>query len=134
MRLPHASVRDGATLLVFAVMFVGVTVRAATNEILHLSGTDKDHTVPWQFRVSAGRNAGVWTNIPVPSGWDTKGFGSYEYGWDSTSEFGEYRHSFTVPASWATQRVFLVYEASMTDTETKLNGNARVAFGGNPPN
>jgi hypothetical protein len=53
---------------------------AATNQIQYLSGTDKDHTVPWDFRVSAGRNSGFWTNIPVPSCWDTKGFGSYEYG------------------------------------------------------
>jgi hypothetical protein len=42
-----------------------------TNEIQFLSGTDKDHTVPWEFRVSAGRNSGFWTNIPVPSCWDT---------------------------------------------------------------
>jgi hypothetical protein len=95
---------------------------AATNQIQYLSGTDKDHTVPWEFRVSAGRNSGFWTNIPVPSCWDTKGFGSYEYGNDSTSEFGEYRHAFTVPASWATQRIFLVFEGSMTDTEVRVNG------------
>lgn len=103
-------------------MFACVTGSAATNEIQYLSGTDKDHTVPWEFRISAGRNAGVWTNIPVPSCWDTKGFGSYEYGNDTTSEFGEYRHAFTVPASWATQRVFLIFEGAMTDTETRVNG------------
>ncbi len=95
---------------------------AATNQIQYLSGTDKEHTVPWEFRVSAGRNSGFWTNLPVPSCWDTKGFGSYEYGNDSTSEFGEYRHAFTVPASWATQRVYLVFEGSMTDTEARING------------
>jgi len=109
----------GLALLLRATSAPGVT-----NEIQYLSGTDKDHTVLWDFRVSAGRNAGVWTNIPVPSCWDTKGFGSYEYGNDITSEYGEYRHSFTVPNSWTNKRVFLVYEGSMTDTETKLNGNA----------
>jgi beta-galactosidase/beta-glucuronidase len=98
------------------------TAFAATNQIQYLSGTDKDHTVPWEFRVSAGRNSGFWTNIPVPSCWDTKGFGSYEYGNDTTSEFGEYRHAFTVPASWVTQRVFLVFEGAMTDTEVRING------------
>lgn len=114
---------------VVAVLFVGLfllaagSAVAATNETQYLSGTDKDHTVPWEFRVSAGRNSGFWTNIPVPSCWDTKGFGSYEYGNDSTTEFGEYRHSFSVPNSWTNKRVFLVYEGSMTDTETKLNGN-----------
>jgi len=97
---------------------------AVTNEIQYLSGTDKDNTVSWQFRVSAGRNSGFWTNIPVPSCWDTKGFGSYEYGNDNTSEFGEYRYRFAAPNSWTNKRVFLVYEGSMTDTETKINGAA----------
>jgi hypothetical protein len=95
---------------------------AVTNQVQYLSGTDKDHSVSWEFRVSAGRNSGFWTNIPVPSCWDTKGFGSYEYGNDSTSEHGEYRHAFMVPAGWATQRVFLVFEGSMTDTEARING------------
>lgn len=75
-------------------------------------------------RVSAGRKSGFWTNIPVPSCWDTKGFGSYEYGNDNTSEFGEYRYRFTVPNSWTNKRVFLAREGSMTDTETKINGFA----------
>lgn len=78
--------------------------------------------MPWEFRVSAGRNSGFLTNIPVPSCWDTKGFGSYEYGNDTTSEFGEYRHAFTVPVSWATQRVFVVFEGSMNDPEVRVNG------------
>ena len=96
---------------------------SVTNEVQYLSGTDKDNTVPWEFRVSAGRKAGVWTTIPVPSCWDTKGFGSYEYGWDSTKEFGEYRTTFDVPAEWAgNKRVFLVFEGSMTDTEARING------------
>ena len=58
----------------------------AMSEIQYLSGTDKDNTVPWDFRVSAGRNAGVWSTIPVPSCWETKGFGSYEYGGINTTE------------------------------------------------
>jgi hypothetical protein len=107
-----------------ALLFVGVTVNAATNQCQYLSGTDNDHTVPWEFRVSAGRNSGFWTNIPVPSCWDTKGFGSYEYGHDSTSEVGEYRHRFSVPDRWTNQRVFLVFEGVMTDTEVKLNGQS----------
>jgi hypothetical protein len=109
-------------LSILGFWFAANSAFAATNQIQYLSGTDKDHTVPWDFRVSAGRNSEFWTNIPVPSCWDTKGFGSYEYGNDTTSEFGEYRYAFTVPASWATQRVFLVFEGAMTDTEVRLNG------------
>jgi hypothetical protein len=108
-------------LSILGFWFAAHSAFAATNQIQYLSGTDKDNTVPWEFRVSAGRNSGFWTNIPVPSCWDTKGFGSYEYGNDTTSEFGEYRHAFNVPASWATQRVFLVFEGSMTDTEVRIN-------------
>ena len=109
MKLPHASVRVGATLLVFAVMFVGVTVRAATNEILYLSGTDKDHTVPWQFSVSSGRLAGIATNIPVPSCWMMMGFGTYSYTQNtgygmtaSNSETGFYTNTFAVPSACST--------------------------------
>ncbi|MEO7932615.1 MAG: glycoside hydrolase family 2 TIM barrel-domain containing protein [Chthoniobacterales bacterium] len=97
---------------------------ATTNEVQYLSGTDKDNTVPWDFRVSAGRNAGVWTTIPVPSCWETKGFGTYEYGNINTTEYGEYKKTFNVPANWAGKRIFLVYEGSMTDTETRINGAA----------
>jgi hypothetical protein len=96
--------------------FAALTGDAATNQIQYLSGTDKDHTVPCEFRVSAGRNSGFWTNLSVTSCWDTKGFGSYEYGNDSTSEQGEYRCHFTVPVAWTNQRVFLVFEGAMTDT------------------
>lgn len=108
--------------LLSAILLLAPAASGTTNEIQFLSGTDKDHTVSWDFRVSAGRNSGFWTNIPVPSCWDTKGFGSYEYGNDTTSEFGEYRHHFTVPQSWTNKRVFLVFEGSMTDTETRING------------
>jgi dienelactone hydrolase len=105
---------------------VRLTVAGArtTSAIQMLSGTDKDNTVPWDFRVSAGRNAGVWSTIPVPSCWETKGFGSYEYGNINTSEYGEYKKAFNVPADWADKRVFLVFEGSMTDTEPRINGLA----------
>lgn len=99
-----------------------VVAGPTTNEVQYLSGTDKDNTVPWDFRVSAGRNSGVWSTIPVPSCWETKGFGSYEYGNVNTSEYGEYKKTFNVPADWAGKRVSLVFEGSMTDTETRVNG------------
>src|SRR5205823_152092 len=113
-----AGVADNETVRLVASGVPGAT----TNEIQYLSGTDKDNTVPWNFRVSAGRNSGIWTTIPVPSCWETKGFGSYEYGGINTTEYGDYRKTFTVPASWSGKRVFLVYEGSMTDTQTLVNG------------
>ncbi len=97
--------------------------QGAATERVYLSGTGKDHTVPWDFRVSGGRNAGVWASIPVPSCWETKGFGSYKYGnWAAGDESADYRKTFDVPAAWAGRRVFLVYEGSMAETETRVNG------------
>lgn len=120
LELRRQAERDTA----FALVILGLWLAAnsafpATNQIQYLSGPDKDHTVPWEFRVSAGCNPRFWTNLPVPSCWRTKGFGSYESGNDSTSEFGAYRHAFTIPAGWATQRVFLIFKGAMTDTEVR---------------
>jgi hypothetical protein len=116
--------RFGIVMMLLSLFWAAGLASAFPTERPYLSGTDKDNTVPWEFRVSAGRNSGVWTNIPVPSCWETMGFGTYEYGSDSTSEYGEYRRTFSVPANWVGKRVFLVFEGSMTDTETKVNGVA----------
>ncbi len=104
------------------ILAAGNAFSSVSNEVQYLSGTGRDDTVPWDFRVSGGRNSGVWTTIPVPSCWETKGFGSYGYGWSSTNEYGEYRKTFDVPAEWAGKRIFLVFEGSMTDTITRVNG------------
>jgi hypothetical protein len=117
-----------AAPLLLSLLAAATVTCAAASEIQYLSGTDKDHTVPWDFRVSGGRNAGVWMKIPVPSCWETKGFGNYEYGNIKTSEVGEYRHAFTVPAAWQGRRVFLVFEGAMTDTEARVNGQSAGAM------
>ena len=64
----------------------------------YLSGTDKDHTVDWQFYCSDGMNSGQWTTIAVPSCWELQGFGGYNYGIDGGNihrEQGHYKHSFS---------------------------------------
>ena len=73
---------------------------APTSERRYLSGTDKDHTVAWDFMVTGGRRAGAWTTIPVPSNWELHGFGAYHYGGSAPrpNEQGRYRHRFEVPA------------------------------------
>jgi hypothetical protein len=89
-----------------------------------LSGTDKDHTVNWDFMVTGGRRAGEWSTIPVPSNWELQGFGTYNYGNDKNKadERGQYRHRFDVPRHWRDRRVVLVFEGSMTDTDVRVNG------------
>jgi hypothetical protein len=90
-----------------------------------LSGADKDHTVPWDFRMSGGMNAGKWSTIPVPSNWELQKFGTYSYGRDvETPDRGEYRHRFTVPAAWRGKAVRLVFEGVMTDATVTLNGSS----------
>ncbi len=98
-----------------------------TTQVQYLSGTDKDHTVPWQFSCSGGgRSNNVLTTIPVPSCWQTKGFGNYGYGNNgfnsSSATIGQYSTVFSVPAGWAGQRIYLVYEGVLTDTGTTING------------
>ena len=91
----------------------------------YLSGTDAEHTVPWDFFCSDGRNSGVWTNIAVPSCWELQGFGKFRYGHEDknyTPIRGDYRHRFNVPADWRGKRVFIVFEGVMTDASVKVNG------------
>ncbi len=53
---------------------------AQETETIYLSGTDKDHTVEWDFLCTGGRRSGEWTRIAVPSCWEQQGFGTYNYG------------------------------------------------------
>ncbi|HMP91647.1 MAG TPA: glycoside hydrolase family 2 TIM barrel-domain containing protein [Phnomibacter sp.] len=104
---------------------------AQHTRLQYLSGTDSEHTVNWQFYCTAGRNSGKWTTIPVPAHWEQHGFGQYNYGRDYVTygrnfrfadEKGMYKHQFKVPASWKGQKVEIVFEGSMTDTEVRING------------
>ncbi|MEO8884999.1 MAG: glycoside hydrolase family 2 TIM barrel-domain containing protein [Mucilaginibacter sp.] len=90
----------------------------------YLSGTDKDHTVNWDFYCTNGRKSGQWTTIPVPSNWELQGFGGYNYGHDKAKhdEQGLYKYQFKLGGNALHKRVFIVFEGSMTDTEVKING------------
>lgn len=58
------------------------TLNAQQTIVQYLSGTDKDHTINWNFMCTGGRNSGSWTTIPVPSNWEMQGFGNYVYSKD----------------------------------------------------
>lgn len=90
----------------------------------YLSGTDKDHTVKWDFMCTKGRNSGKWSTIPVPSCWEMQGFGSYNYAQDiqNPDEQGLYKYNFRVARQHKGKKVVIVFDASMTDTEVKING------------
>lgn len=95
-------------------------------EAIYLSGTGSDNTVLWDFYCTAGNNSGRWTQIPVPSNWEFFGFGQFTYGHDKerVNESGMYRYRFNVPADAKGKKVNIVFEASMTDTEVKINGKS----------
>lgn len=114
-------------MLLIAFLAGGLWLRAAAQptEIQYLSGHGKDDAVPWKFFCTSGAQSGYWTNLPVPSQWDLHGFGTLGYHKDETNAWNErglYEHDFTVPASWAARRIFLVFDGVMTDTAAKMNG------------
>jgi beta-galactosidase/beta-glucuronidase len=102
---------------------VSVNTFAQSTVIKYLSGTDKDHTVQWDFFCTDGRLSQKWTKIPVPSNWELQGFGAYNYGGDKDKahEEGQYKHQFMAGA-WQGKRIFIVFEGSMTDTKVMING------------
>ena len=109
--------------LLIVALALASRASAAPTERKYLSGTDKDNTVPWQFFCTTGRNSGKWSVIPVPSNWETKGFGTYTSGdRPKAPETGLYRTTFTPPANWNGKNINLVFEGAMTDTTVKING------------
>lgn len=113
-------------ILIFIVISGFFNLKAQKTETIYLSGTDKDHTVQWDFLCTNGMNSGKWSKIAVPSCWELQGFGSYLYGRPNlkADEKGMYKFEFNVPEEWQKKKVFIVFEGSMTDTEVKINGKS----------
>ncbi len=114
-------------------IFTAVIASAQTKQIQYLSGTDTKHTVQWDFMCTAGRNSGIWKKIEVPSCWEQQGFGNYNYGRDYKTngknfrfydEKGMYKYIFKVAPTWKDKNINIVFDASMTDTEVKINGKS----------
>ena len=124
--------RNVTTLL--STLALATTLTAQTlpqTERQYLSGHGCDDTVEWDFFCTDGRNSGRWTKIDVPSCWELQGFGTYQYGISFygkafpegiAGEKGMYKYEFEVPEEFRGKQVSLVFEASMTDTEVKVNG------------
>ena len=124
--------RNVTTLL--STLALATTLTAQTlpqTERQYLSGHGCDDTVEWDFFCTNGRNSGRWTKIGVPSCWELQGFGTYQYGISFygkafpegiAGEKGMYKYEFEVPEEFRGKQVSLVFEASMTDTEVKVNG------------
>lgn len=119
------------TIILLTITFGILYSVDAQQTITHyLSGTDKDHTIDWDFFCTKGQNSGRWTTIAVPSNWELHGFGNYTYGngysndkEGPSDELGLYKYSFDAPSQWEGEKIFIVFEGSMTDTEVKINGH-----------
>ena len=113
-------------MFLFLLMSFTGAIRAQKSEVVYLSGTGFDRTVPWEFYCTAGMNSGQWTTIEVPSCWEQQGFGQYTYGHvpfgDRLKEEGLYRHHSQVPSAWKGRSVELVLEGVMTDCRVRVNG------------
>ena len=117
-----------------AALLLPVLAGAAPTQIVPLSGMGEpgEQPVQWDFRIDSGRGAGQWTRIRVPSCWEQEGVGTYYYGTQGRNkpdddpiipkERGDYRTEFQVPAPWRGQQVRIVFEAAMTDTTVRING------------
>ena len=117
--------------IALTVIFCGYLIsNSHCQSRIYLSGKDAATARDWEFKVSAGRSSGFWTTIPVPSNWETEGFGYYLYGMDKLESrdipVGFYRHSFDFDPG-ENKRYFLVFQGSMTDTHVTLNG-VKVGF------
>ena len=114
--------------IIFQALFVFYSCTALSQNtiIKYLSGTDKDHTVQWDFFCTEGNNSGKWTKIAVPSNWELQGFGTYNYGLDKfkANEKGLYKYEFNTDLNFRDKEVFLVFDGSMSDTEVKINGQS----------
>jgi len=117
-----------------ALLLAPALAAAASTEILPLSGMGEANEAPvyWDFRLDAGRGAGEWRRILVPSCWEQQGFGAYYYGTQGRGkpdddpvipkEIGTYRRSFDIPPEWRDREIQIVFEAAMTDTTVFVNG------------
>ena len=100
------------------ISFVDADLHAQATQIVYLSGTDKDHTVNWDFFINTGQKNGSWNKIAVPSNWELQGFGTYNYFQDTKNpdEQGLYKYHFSADAAWSKKKAFIVFEGAMTDT------------------
>src|SRR3954462_11424927 len=98
-------------LLLLYVLVIAGNLHAQQTIVSYLSGTDKDHTVQWDFFCTKGMNSGKWTKVAVPSNWEQQSFGAYNYGHDKVKndEVGIYKHNFKVPVDWKNKKVFIVF-------------------------
>ncbi len=71
---------------------------------------------------AAPDQAALGATITVPGHWELQGFAEPKYGKDLAEGTGLYRRTFTVPAGWAGQRVFLHFDGVLSGFDARVNG------------
>ena len=97
-------------------------LHAAPPERIYLSGRGPQDAVDWEFFCSEGRNSGIWTTIPVPSCWETEGFGTFDYGLTHLRGGGDQR--FASARDWRGQMVRLVFDGVHPDPGVRVTGRS----------
>jgi len=120
------SVRVQSIFIMLPLLLFSCVLAAQQTIVKYLSGTDKDHTVQWDFLCTKGMNNNIWRKIAVPSNWEQQGFGTYNYyqDKDNPDEQGLYKYLFKTEPSWHNKKIFIVFEGVMTDAEVKINGKS----------
>ena len=112
-------------LMLICILVSGSKALSQQTIIQYLSGTDKDHTVQWDFLCTSGMNSNKWSKIAVPSCWEQQSFGTFNYYQDKENpgEKGLYKYQFKTDPAWRQKKIFIVFEGVMTDAEVKINGH-----------
>ena len=81
----------------------------------------------WSFKYIAGPKADtppatLDATIVVPGHWELQGFAEPKYGKALAEGMGYYRRTFTVPAAWSGQRVFLQFDGVLSGFDASVNG------------
>jgi beta-galactosidase/beta-glucuronidase len=100
------------------VLFSQVLTPSAsyTREIRSLNGT-------WKFKYIPSSQTGAdalfyephfdvsqWADIKVPGNWEVQGFAQSKYRYESTDATGRYRTSFSIPAYWKENPVYITFD------------------------
>lgn len=117
---------EKSILLLVLLSAVSSKTLAQQTIIQYLSGTDKDHTVQWDFLCTQGATVVNGQRFPFLLVGKCRDLETYNYYEDSQNpeETSFYKHNFKVSPKYKNKRIFIVFDASMTDTKVKINGKS----------
>ena len=129
-----------SVLRIFCALAALVTLLAAQPAPLVVTSTAANSQTlngPWRFKyfpvaklppnapeaafTSSAFDDTGWSQLAVPAHWELAGFAEPRYGKTLAEGTGLYRRTFTVPAVWNGQRVFLRFDGVLSGFEVFIN-------------